>query len=404
MYGLVLEGGGAKGSYHIGAYRAILEEGIEIGGIAGTSIGALNGAMIVQGDFDVCSNLWDDLSPSMLLMEEDDISLDLAEDGRDLDDMKQIGLRVLSILKSRGLGTEQFKNMLDKYIDEDRVRASKMDFGLSTFNLTDMKPVEITIDEIPQGELKNYLMASAYVPIFKAEKLGGKRYIDGAFYDNLPFGILRNLNYDKLILVRTHARGLTRKINKDGFESIIISPSDDIGYSFSLDAETAKRNMKLGYYDGLRALRGLGGNRYYLERQYKKDYALNFFLSLEEERIKELNSLIGEKYSEPKRNMLEYVLPKLGSILGIDNDFNYEDLLIGLVEKRAETVGIERFEIYSLEGLINLVRNTEDKETNLEEKEPGLLDKIIEKVDLAASFNKEGLLLEVGDLIFRNKI
>lgn len=29
MYGLVLEGGGAKGSYHAGAYKAILEEGIE---------------------------------------------------------------------------------------------------------------------------------------------------------------------------------------------------------------------------------------------------------------------------------------------------------------------------------------------------------------------------------------
>ena len=47
MYGLVLEGGGARGAYHIGVYKAILEEGIEIGGITGTSIGALNGAMIV---------------------------------------------------------------------------------------------------------------------------------------------------------------------------------------------------------------------------------------------------------------------------------------------------------------------------------------------------------------------
>ncbi len=45
MYGLVLEGGGAKGAYHIGAYKAILEEGIEIGGVAGTSVGALNGGL-----------------------------------------------------------------------------------------------------------------------------------------------------------------------------------------------------------------------------------------------------------------------------------------------------------------------------------------------------------------------
>ena len=58
MYGLVLEGGGARGAYHIGVYKAILEEGIEIGGITGTSIGALNGAMIVQGDYEICYELW----------------------------------------------------------------------------------------------------------------------------------------------------------------------------------------------------------------------------------------------------------------------------------------------------------------------------------------------------------
>ncbi len=43
MIGLVLEGGGAKGSYHVGAYKAILDEGIEIQGVTGTSAGALNG-------------------------------------------------------------------------------------------------------------------------------------------------------------------------------------------------------------------------------------------------------------------------------------------------------------------------------------------------------------------------
>ncbi len=52
MYGLVLEGGGAKGAYHIGAYRALMEEGIEIQGIAGTSVGALNGAILAQGDYE----------------------------------------------------------------------------------------------------------------------------------------------------------------------------------------------------------------------------------------------------------------------------------------------------------------------------------------------------------------
>ena len=58
MYGLVLEGGGAKGAYHIGAYKAIKDMNIEIGGVAGTSVGALNGAAIAQDDFEKAYELW----------------------------------------------------------------------------------------------------------------------------------------------------------------------------------------------------------------------------------------------------------------------------------------------------------------------------------------------------------
>ena len=51
-YGLVLEGGGAKGAYQIGAWKALKEAGIRIKGIAGTSVGALNGALIAMDDFE----------------------------------------------------------------------------------------------------------------------------------------------------------------------------------------------------------------------------------------------------------------------------------------------------------------------------------------------------------------
>lgn len=39
MYGVVLQGGGTKGSYHIGVWKALRELGIEIGAVTGTSIG-----------------------------------------------------------------------------------------------------------------------------------------------------------------------------------------------------------------------------------------------------------------------------------------------------------------------------------------------------------------------------
>ena len=49
-YGLVLDGGGARGAYQIGAWKALAEAGVRIRGIAGTSVGALNGALICMGD------------------------------------------------------------------------------------------------------------------------------------------------------------------------------------------------------------------------------------------------------------------------------------------------------------------------------------------------------------------
>ena len=72
MLGLVLEGGGAKGAFHAGAVKALIERGYVFDGVAGASIGALNGAMIAQGDFDKCYKLWENILPSTFLDVEDD--------------------------------------------------------------------------------------------------------------------------------------------------------------------------------------------------------------------------------------------------------------------------------------------------------------------------------------------
>ena len=51
-YAIALEGGGAKGAYEIGVWKALREAGIKFDAVAGTSVGALNGAMYAIGDFD----------------------------------------------------------------------------------------------------------------------------------------------------------------------------------------------------------------------------------------------------------------------------------------------------------------------------------------------------------------
>jgi len=66
MKGLVLEGGGAKGAFQIGSYKALKELGIKFDGIAGTSIGALNGALIAQGEEERAYEVWTQINTSRL--------------------------------------------------------------------------------------------------------------------------------------------------------------------------------------------------------------------------------------------------------------------------------------------------------------------------------------------------
>lgn len=49
--GLVLAGGGARGSYQVGVYQALTELGWRPDVITGTSVGCLNGAMFATGQW-----------------------------------------------------------------------------------------------------------------------------------------------------------------------------------------------------------------------------------------------------------------------------------------------------------------------------------------------------------------
>ena len=67
MIGLALEGGGARGSYQIGAYYALKHSHIKINGVSGTSIGSFNAAMIASGQEEELLTIWQNVDLSNLL-------------------------------------------------------------------------------------------------------------------------------------------------------------------------------------------------------------------------------------------------------------------------------------------------------------------------------------------------
>ncbi|WP_157676501.1 patatin-like phospholipase family protein [Afipia sp. GAS231] len=61
--GLVLGGGGAKGAYQVGCWKALRDSGIvRFGAIAGTSVGALNAVLVAQDEFDRAERIWNNMS------------------------------------------------------------------------------------------------------------------------------------------------------------------------------------------------------------------------------------------------------------------------------------------------------------------------------------------------------
>ena len=400
IYGLVLEGGGTKGAYQIGVYRALMESGVEIGGVAGTSIGALNGAMIVQGDYEKAYELWHDITYSMIInaKEEDIERMSQLKWGRE--DISFVKDKLKSLLVGRGFDIGPFRESLETYINEYKIRKSKMDFGIVTINLSERKPIHIFKEEIPEGKLNDYLMASSYLPVFKAERIDGKLYLDGGFYDNLPFGMLKDKGYKDLILVRTHAKGLVRRLDLGDSNSIIISPNEDLGRTLDCDTNRTRYNLKLGYYDGLKALGGLNGERYYIKPYRDKDYYLNYLLKIKEEDINKIQDILKLPRMPHRRSLFESIIPRLYSIISMDEDHDYEDLIIHLLEIKAEKLGINRFKIYSLEELLGLAENEKIKLPN---DELNTLDKIIDKVDIISFFNREEILLEVSDIIINKR-
>ncbi|MFZ5969503.1 MAG: patatin-like phospholipase family protein [Bacillota bacterium] len=392
MVGLVLEGGGAKGSYQIGAYKALREMGIEIGGVAGTSIGALNGAMIVQNDLDKAYDLWYNIAPSKLFDMEDGQFEVLRNLELNTDHLSFLLSKAKTIVNNRGIDITQIKKIIEENINEEKLRSSKMDFGIVTVSLTDKKPLELFLEDIPAGKVVDYLMASAYFPAFKMEKIDGKYFIDGAFHDNMPINLLVSKGYKDIIVIRSLGLGRTRRVKVDGLNITYISPSEFLCRTLDFSQSIARKNLKLGYYDALKVFKGLKGQTYYIESKKNETFFLDFLLNLGEQGIRGAGETLGIDGDSYRRILLEFVIPRIAEYLEIPKDGNYEDVVIRMLEIAACTFDIERFHIYDFESFVEAIR-TKYKPNH--EKATSNMPKFIKQNELLSRVVKDQLVKDV---------
>ncbi len=315
-YGLVLAGGGGKGAYQIGAWKALIEMGITFEAVAGASIGAINGAFISAGDYETAAEFWHNISVDKGVKFAKDLP-----DSENLFSRKNWGVLFKEFIKNKGIDASPAEEFVAAFVDEKKVRESGIALGIITVQMTQgVVPREIFIHEIPEGQLVDYLLASANIPL--ATNIGpeGEKFLDGGAYDNTPLMTLKKRGYNRLIIVDiSNIKGVAHNLNYLNSEVVHIRPYDieDLGAAFDFDDEVIDKRIKLGYLDTRKAFSYLLGNVYYFEpetfRAMVQRYSADTVLQLEEvahmlgvkmEKIYEENEFIATVKAEYEKELI----------------------------------------------------------------------------------------------------
>ena len=253
---LVLNGGGGKGCYQVGACRVLKDYfageetpgGRKITAVAGTSVGALNGAMFLAGcdsEDRTPEDLWTTLVPEKLFAAADSIG-------------------------------EGFRN--SAYLEE-LIWGSGMPgklpewplFLVTAFNRTTGYPEDFIMNRMNPEKQVDCLLASAAFPfVFDKKTMDRADYLDGGlpvFGDNSPFAPLYHLGFRRFIVIHTQSAEeardnawaplLNMKINEEkyygGAVFVHIYPSRDMGDllegTLNFSADYIRQGMELGKKD-----------------------------------------------------------------------------------------------------------------------------------------------------------
>lgn len=326
-YGLVLDGGGARGAYQIGAWKALKEAGVKISAVAGTSVGALNGALICMDDLEKAEKIWSEMEFSRVMSVDDDWMRQFFQGEQKLGDiLAELG----RVFRDGGVDAAPLRKLIHENVDEEKIRGCGKEFFIVTFSLTDMKELELSVSDIPEGRLKDFLLASAYLVGFKNEPMeDGKRYIDGGIFNNVPADVLVEKGYTDLIEIRIYGPGREPRVSlpEDG-EMYQIGPRVKLGSIIEFDRERSRQNMKIGYYDAKRMLYGLEGIIYYIEQEH-----------------------LDAWYERRMRDLTELEKRALAIVLKLPVSGTDKELYMGMLEAAAKFLRIPKYRIYKVDEL-----------------------------------------------------
>lgn len=354
---IVLSGGGSKGAYQIGVWKALRKLNIKYDLITGTSVGALNAALMTQKDYYRAIWLWYNLNFNIVFDEKIDFDYNTKEGKKEL--MKMYAKKMVT----GGMNVEKLEKTIEKAINIDKIYKSPIDMGIVTVKFPTLKPVILTKKEIPENMLKDYLIASASCyPAFQTKEINGSKYIDGGFYDNLPINLAIDMGAEEIIAVDLEEIGFKKKVKDKNVKIKMISPRNDIGSFLVFDKNISRRCMKLGYNDTMKEFDLLEGNKY----SFKKNKFSIYYETYKETYINYLNEVL-------RFNTDETILEKLIKIsiykrlITSKNKKIVKKEFMNIIENLGLILELDDTKIYSLKKYNKLLK---EKTLLLEEPIP----------------------------------
>ncbi|MGG7179470.1 patatin-like phospholipase family protein [Clostridium paraputrificum] len=255
--GMVLAGGGALGSYQIGVWRALKElkvdEHIKI--ISGTSIGALNAILFMQGDIDNAEELWYSISKEKVLPTDNkDLfarGILIALGSKNMGFVKKY---IPKALEAGNISRSGLLDIIEKYVDFDKVIKKDIICYATCTEIPDLVPRYFKVNEHNIDTITSILLATSALPmIYESEKIQEKQYLDGGLVDNVPIQPVYGEGCDLIIVVNLYKDATIDKRMYPNTKFIEITPRIiDEGFVdgvLDFKPESARRRIRQGYED-----------------------------------------------------------------------------------------------------------------------------------------------------------
>lgn len=275
--GLVLAGGGSRGAYQIGVWKALIELGLDkyIEVISGTSIGALNAMLFLQGDYNLAEDIWHNLTRDEIMpLEEKDLIVKGILFFLGAKNMSFIKKYIPNVVKGGTLSREGLNDILER-VDFNKIKNSKIKGYATCTSIPEIKAQYFNINKYSVDDIKKILFATTAVPlVYDSPAIENVSYLDGGIVDNIPIQPVYGEKCDIIIVVQLEANITVDKDMYPNTNIISINSEEgegpDLKGMMDFDTDIIRRRITRGYKDTIYKIKPIMDMTRYIDKNESK--------------------------------------------------------------------------------------------------------------------------------------